>query len=201
MADLNRMTLLGRLGADPEVKSFQNGGRIANLRVATSEDWKDRTTGEKKTRVEWHSITIRSDGLIGVVENYLRKGSRVYIEGQLQTRKWQDRDGHDRYTTEIVIQGFGGKLIMLDGKTGSGSGSSGSGAGSSGGSGGWGSGGSGAGATNDQRMGGGHTSGTGGGGGWGSGSSGGKGGGGFADDLDDDIPFIVNDLRYERRLS
>lgn len=118
MADLNRMTIIGRLGADPEVKSFQNGGRLANMRIATSESWKDKTTGEKKERTEWHSVTVRSDGLVGLVQNYLKKGSRVYVEGQLQTRKWQDSNGNDRYTTEIVLQGFSGKLIMLDGAGG-----------------------------------------------------------------------------------
>lgn len=112
---VNRVIILGHLGADPEVKSFQNGGRVANLRIATSESWKDKATGEKKERTEWHSVTLRSDGLVGVAERYLKKGSKVYIEGQLQTRKWQDQSGNDRYTTEIVAGGFDGKLVMLDG--------------------------------------------------------------------------------------
>lgn len=118
---VNKTILLGSLGADPEVKSFQNGGRIANLRLATSESWKDKTTGEKKERTEWHSVTLNSDGLVSVAERFLRKGSKVYIEGKLQTRKWQDQSGNDRYTTEIVVGGFDGKLVMLDGAKGAGS--------------------------------------------------------------------------------
>ena len=116
MSSLNKATIIGHLGADPEVKSFQNGGRIANLRVATSENWKDKATGERKERTEWHTVTISNDGLIVVVEKYLRKGSKVYLEGSLRTRKWQDRDGNDRYSTEITLAGIGGTLIMLDGK-------------------------------------------------------------------------------------
>ena len=116
MSSVNKVILIGNLGADPEIKAFQNGGRIANLRLATSESWKDKATGERKERVEWHSVAIQSDGLVGVVEQYLRKGSKVYIEGQLRTRKWQDRDGQDRYTTEVVVGGIGGALVMLDGK-------------------------------------------------------------------------------------
>lgn len=116
MASLNKATIIGHLGADPEIKSFQNGGKIANLRVATSEQWKDRTTGEKKERTEWHSVTISGDGLVGVAERFLKKGSKVYIEGQIRTRKWQDRDGNDRYSTEIVLVGFNATLLMLDGK-------------------------------------------------------------------------------------
>jgi single-strand DNA-binding protein len=115
---VNKVILVGNLGADPEVKSFQNGGRICNLRIATSEDWKDRTTGEKKERTEWHSVVLQSDGLVGVAERFLRKGSKVYIEGQLRTRKWQDQSGNDRYTTEVSIGGFDGKLVMLDGAKG-----------------------------------------------------------------------------------
>lgn len=117
---VNKTILLGSLGADPEVKSFQNGGRIANLRLATSESWKDKTTGEKKERTEWHSVTLNSDGLVSVAERFLRKGSKVYLEGKLQTRKWQDQSGNDRYTTEIVVGGFDGKLVMLDGAKGAG---------------------------------------------------------------------------------
>ena len=113
---VNKVILIGNLGADPEVKSFQNGGRIANLRIATSESWKDRATGERKERTEWHSVVLQSDGLVGVAERYLRKGSKIYIEGQLRTRKWQDRDGNDRYTTEVSVGGMGGVLQMLDGK-------------------------------------------------------------------------------------
>ncbi len=115
---VNKVILVGNLGADPEVKSFQNGGRIANLRIATSEDWKDRQTGEKRERTEWHQVVLQSDGLVGVAERFLRKGSKVYIEGQLRTRKWQDQSGNDRYTTEISVGGFDGKLVMLDGARG-----------------------------------------------------------------------------------
>lgn len=115
---VNKVILVGNLGADPEVKSFQNGGRIANLRIATSESWKDRATGERKERTEWHSVAVQSDGLVGVVERFLRKGSKVYIEGQLRTRKWQDQSGNDRYTTEISVGGMGGVLTMLDGSGG-----------------------------------------------------------------------------------
>lgn len=115
---VNKVILIGNLGADPEVKSFQNGGRIANLRIATSESWKDKATGERKERTEWHSVTIASDGLVGVVERYLKKGSKVYIEGSLRTRKWQDSAGNDRYSTEINVGGMGGVLTMLDGPSG-----------------------------------------------------------------------------------
>ena len=117
MSSVNKCIIIGNLGADPEIKSFQNGGKIANFRIATSESWKDKSTGEKKERTEWHSITAQGDGLVGVVERYLKKGSKVYIEGKLQTRKWQDRDGQDRYTTEVVV-GVGGVLTMLDGPSG-----------------------------------------------------------------------------------
>ena len=127
MSSVNKVILIGNLGADPEVKSFQNGGRIANLRIATSESWKDKASGEKKERTEWHSITIQNDGLVGVVERFLKKGSKIYIEGKLQTRKWQDKDGNDRYTTEIAV-GFGGVLTMLDGAKGGNGGGASSGA-------------------------------------------------------------------------
>lgn len=115
---VNRVTILGNLGADPEVKSFTNGGKICNLRVATSESWKDRTTGEKKERTEWHSVSIQSEGLAGVAERFLHKGSKVYLEGQLRTRKWQDQSGSDRYSTEVVLSGPGAVLTMLDGPPG-----------------------------------------------------------------------------------
>lgn len=115
MASVNKVILVGALGADPEVKSFQNGGRIANMRLATGEKWKDKNTGEQKERTEWHSITLSTDGLVGVAERFLKKGSKVYIEGQLRTRKWQDANGNDRYSTEVVVGGFDGKLVMLDG--------------------------------------------------------------------------------------
>ena len=114
---LNKVMLIGNLGRDPEVRTFQNGGKVCNLNVATSETWKDKTTGERKERTEWHTVAIFNDGLVRVAEQYLRKGSKVYIEGQLQTRKWQDQSGNDRYSTEIVLQGYGGSLVMLDGAT------------------------------------------------------------------------------------
>ena len=171
---VNKVILIGNLGQDPEVKSFQNGGRICNLRIATSENWKDKATGERKERTEWHTVVLQSDGLVGVAERYLRKGSKVYIEGSLRTRKWQDQSGNDRYSTEISVGGPGAVMTMLDGAQGSGGGGGGgqrsggdwggSGA-SGGGSGGW-----------NQ-------------GGQSGGSSGGSGGGSNYDDLDDDIPF------------
>ncbi len=116
MASLNKVCLIGNLGADPEIRTFQNGGKVANLRIATSETWKDKDSGERKEKTEWHTVAIFSDGLVGVVERFLKKGSKVYIEGKLQTRKWQDQSGADRYSTEVVIQGLGGSLVMLDGK-------------------------------------------------------------------------------------
>lgn len=116
MSDLNQCTFTGRLGADPEVKSFQNGGRICNLRLAVGEQWKDKSSGERKERTEWVSVTIHSDGLVGIAERFLKKGSRVLIVGKQQTRKWQDQSGSDRYSTECVLSGFDAKLIMLDGK-------------------------------------------------------------------------------------
>ncbi|NDW43907.1 single-stranded DNA-binding protein [Ruegeria sp. PrR005] len=113
---VNKVILVGNLGRDPEVRSFQNGGKVCNLRIATSETWKDRNTGERRERTEWHSVAIFNEGLARVAEQYLRKGSKVYIEGQLQTRKWQDQSGQDRYSTEVVLQGFGSTLVMLDGR-------------------------------------------------------------------------------------
>jgi single-strand DNA-binding protein len=163
---VNKVIIVGNLGADPEVKYFQNGGRICNLRIATSEDWKDRTTGEKKERTEWHSVVLNSDGLVSVAERFLKKGSKVYIEGQLRTRKWQDTLGNDRYTTEVSVAGFDGKLVMLDGPKGGSGGGGSSAGGSSGGGNNWGAGGSGS-----------------------AGGSSGFGGGDFDNDLDDDVPF------------
>jgi len=113
---VNKVILIGNLGADPEVRSFQNGGQVCNLRLATSETWKDKATGERKEKTEWHTVAIFTEGLVGIAQQYLRKGSKVYIEGKLQTRKWQDQSGADRYSTEVVLQGFGGTLTMLDGK-------------------------------------------------------------------------------------
>ena len=168
---VNKVIIVGNLGADPEVKSFQNGGKVCNLRIATSESWKDKNTGDKQERTEWHSVAIFSEGLAGVAERFLRKGSKVYIEGQLRTRKWQDASGNDRYSTEVVLQGPGSVLTMLDGAPGGGQGG-----GQRSGGGDWG-GGSGGSSGGGQRSGGSNVGG------------GGAGGGGFADDLDDDIPF------------
>jgi single-strand DNA-binding protein len=173
---VNKVILVGNLGADPEVKSFQNGGRICNLRIATSEDWKDKNTGEKKERTEWHTVVLNSDGLVSVAERFLRKGSKVYLEGQLRTRKWQDQSGNDRYSTEVTLGGYDAKLVMLDGaKGGQGGGGGNDGGWSAGGSSGGGSSGGGgqSGGNNNN---------------WQGGSSG-FGGGGFNDDLDDDVPF------------
>jgi single-strand DNA-binding protein len=114
---LNRVTLIGNLGKDPEIRTTQDGREIANLTVATSESWKDKHTGERKERTEWHRVVIFNEGLAGVARQYLRKGSKVYLEGQLQTRKWTDKDGIERYSTEVVLQGFGAALILLDGRS------------------------------------------------------------------------------------
>lgn len=111
---VNKVILVGRLGADPDIRSMSNGGKVVNLRVATSESWKDKS-GERKEKTEWHSVVIYSEGLVKVCESYLSKGSQVYIEGKLQTSKWQDKDGHDRYTTEIVLQGFNATLSIISG--------------------------------------------------------------------------------------
>jgi single-strand DNA-binding protein len=111
---VNKVILVGNLGADPESRSFNNGGKVVNLRIATSESWKDKNSGERKEKTEWHTVSIFSEGLAGVAEKYLRKGSKVYLEGQLQTRKWQDQSGGDRYSTEIVLQGFNAVLVLLD---------------------------------------------------------------------------------------
>lgn len=113
---LNRVILVGRVGKDPELRSFNNGGRIANFSLATSERWKDKNTGERKEKTEWTNIVVSGDGLVGVVERFVRKGSQIGIEGKLQTRKYQDRDGNDRYVTEVVVSGFGGDLTLLDSK-------------------------------------------------------------------------------------
>lgn len=115
---LNKVMLIGHLGRDPEVRSFSNGNKVCNLRIATSETWKDKNSGERKEKTEWHSVAVFSEGLVRVAEQYLKKGSKVYLEGKLETRKWQDQSGNDRYSTEIVLQGFGGTLTMLDGKDG-----------------------------------------------------------------------------------
>ncbi len=171
---VNKVILIGNLGRDPEVRTFQNGGKVCNLRIATSETWKDRNTGERREKTEWHSVAVFNEGLVRVCEQYLRKGSKVYIEGQLQTRKWQDQNGQDRYSTEVVLQGFGSTLTMLDGRGEGGGGQSGGGYGG-------GSGGSYGGGGYDS----GYDSGPQGGGGFGGGGQGGP-----SHNIDDDeIPF------------
>jgi single-strand DNA-binding protein len=179
---VNKVILVGNLGKDPESRSFQNGGKVVNLRIATSETWKDRSSGERKEKTEWHSVAIFNENLARTAEQYLRKGSKVYIEGQLQTRKYQDSSGQERYSTEIVLQNFNGTLVMLDGR---GEGGGGGGGGRSSGGGDWGN-------EADAGFGGGSS------GGYGDrgGSSGGGRGpapsrqpGPFDNDLDDDVPF------------
>jgi single-strand DNA-binding protein len=117
---VNKVILIGNLGKDPEIRTFQNGGRVASFSVATSESWKDKATGEKKERTEWHRISVLNEALVGIVEKYIKKGSKVYIEGQLETRKYTDKDGAERYTTEVTLRPFSGNLTMLDGKSGGG---------------------------------------------------------------------------------
>jgi len=112
---VNKVILVGNLGKDPEIRSFQNGGRVASFSIATSENWKDKATGEKKEKTEWHRISVTNEKLVEIVERYLKKGAKVYIEGQLETRKWTDKDGHEKYTTEVVLRPFRGDLTMLDG--------------------------------------------------------------------------------------
>jgi single-strand DNA-binding protein len=120
---VNKVILIGNLGADPEIRTFQNGGKIANLRIATSETWKDRNTGERKERTEWHTVVIHSEPLVRVAEQYLKKGSKIYVEGQLETRKWQDQSGADRYSTEVALRPYRSELTMLEGRGGAGGGS------------------------------------------------------------------------------
>jgi len=178
---VNKVILIGNLGRDPESRSFQNGGKVVNLRIATTESWKDRNSGERREKTEWPSVAIFNENLARIAEQYLRKGSKVYIEGQLQTRKWQDQSGQDRYSTEIVLQGFNGQLTLLDGRGGGGDQGGGDDYSSSFGGG---------------ASGGGYGGG-GGAGGFGGGSGGGaRGGSGaapsrppFDSDLDDDVPF------------
>ncbi|PTV96975.1 single-strand binding protein [Rhodobacter aestuarii] len=171
---VNKVILVGNLGRDPEVRTFSNGNKVCNLRIATSETWRDKQSGERKERTEWHSVAVFQEGLVRIAEQYLRKGSKVYIEGKLQTRKWQDQSGQDRYSTEVVLQGYDGTLTMLDGPNGGGAG---------GGSGGYGGGNQGGGG-----YGGGYDDGP---GGYGGGNQGGGGApsGGGRSDFDDDIPF------------
>ena len=163
---VNKVIIIGNLGRDPEVRNFQNGGKVCNLRIATSENWRDKNSGERRERTEWHSVAIFSEPLVRLAEQYLRKGSKVYIEGQLETRKWQDQNGQDRYSTEVVLRPYRSELTMLDGRGEGGSGMGGGGGGydQGGGGGGYSSGG-------------------------GSPSGGGGQGGGFNNDLDDEIPF------------
>ena len=159
---LNKVMIIGNLGRDPEVRTFQNGGKVCNLRIATSETWKDKDSGERREKTEWHSVAIFQEGLVRVAEQYLKKGSTVYIEGKLQTRKWQDQSGADKYSTEIVLQGFDGVMTMIGGSGGGGQ----SGGGQSDQSGGYGGG---------ESSGGGD-------------QGGGYGGGGYGG-MDDEIPF------------
>ena len=176
---VNKVILVGNLGKDPEIRRTQDGRPIANLSVATSESWKDKNTGERKEKTEWHRVVIFNEGLCRIAEQYLKKGSKVYIEGQLQTRKWQDQSGVEKYTTEIVLQRYRGELTMLDGRGGGGGDEM-----ADAGAGGYGGGGYGGGS-----GGGGGYGGGGGGGGYGGGGGGGRSGGGGGGDLDDDIPF------------
>ena len=190
---VNKVILVGNLGRDPESRSFQNGGKVVNLRIATSESWKDKNSGERKEKTEWHSVAIFNEGLANVAERFLRKGSKVYIEGALQTRKWQDQQGNDKYSTEIVLQGFNSVLTMLDGPGGSQGGGGGGGRGGAGGGDDWAGGGDdfGGGSSGGGGYGGGRGGSAPSGGGSGGGARGGSFGqtGGFSDDLDDDVPF------------
>ncbi len=163
---VNKVIIIGNLGRDPEVRTFQNGGKVCNLRIATSETWKDKSSGERRERTEWHSVAIFSEPLARVAEQYLKKGSKVYIEGQLETRKWQDQSGQDRYSTEVVLRPYTSTLTMLDGR-GEGGGGGNYGGGQGGGYGG-------------DDMGGSS------GGGYGGGQGGGQ---SSSSDLDDEIPF------------
>lgn len=161
---VNKVIIIGNLGRDPEVRSFPNGGKVVNLRIATSESWKDKATGERKERTEWHSVAIFNEGLAKIAEQYLRKGSTVYIEGQLETRKWQDQSGADRYSTEVVLRPYNGSLTLLGGKRDGDTG----------------------GADGGEGYGGGREQG---GSSGGSGAAGGNGQGGGRNDVDDEIPF------------
>lgn len=169
---VNKVIIVGNLGRDPEVRSFQNGGKVVNLRIATSETWRDKASGERKERTEWHSVAIFNEALGKIAEQYLKKGSTVYIEGQLETRKWQDQSGADRYTTEVVLRQFRGELTLLGGRDGASSG-----------------GGGGGGAGYDDRDSGGQDQGGYSGGGGGGRAPAGGGGGGSRSDMDDEIPF------------
>ena len=185
---VNKVILVGNLGRDPESRSFQNGGKVVELRIATSESWKDKSSGERKEKTEWHTVKVFNEGLANVAERFLRKGSKVYIEGALTTRKWQDQQGQDRYSTEVVLQGFNSVLTMLDGPNG-GQGGGGGGGRDFGGGDDFGGGSSSGGGYGGGGGGGGRSGGAPSGGGARSGGSGFGQGGGFADDLDDDVPF------------
>jgi single-strand DNA-binding protein len=164
---LNKVMLIGNLGKDPEVRSFANGGKVCNFSLATSESWKDKNSGERREKTDWHNVAIFNENLVRIAEQYLKKGSKVYIEGSLQTRKWQDQSGADKYTTEVVLQNFNGTLVLLDRAEGGGGGGSRSG-------------------------GGGYNQDDGSNGGGGGGASRGGGAtrpGAFDSDLDDDVPF------------
>lgn len=164
MSSLNQVCLIGNLGKDPEIKTFNSGDKVANFSMAMSESWKDKQSGEKKEKTEWVNVAVYGDGLVGVIEKYVHKGSKLYVQGSLQTRKYE-KDGQDRYATEVVVRGMGGKIVMLDGKPAGGGGSSDGGGGGGGG---------------------GHTPNHGGGG-----SAGGH-SGNNPYDLDDDIPFATS---------
>ena len=176
---VNKVILIGNVGADPEIRRTQDGRPIANLRIATSESWRDRNSGERREKTEWHSVVVFNEGLCKVVEQYVKKGAKLYIEGALQTRKWQDQTGNDRYSTEVVLQGFNSTLTMLDGRGDAGGARGGDFGGDSGGS----------------SFGGSSGGNYGGGGGFdqspsrGGGSRGGQPAGNFSNDMDDDIPF------------
>ncbi|MGU3493782.1 single-stranded DNA-binding protein [Xanthobacteraceae bacterium A53D] len=195
---VNKVILVGNLGRDPEVRAFQNGGRVCNLRIATSETWRDKASGERRERTEWHSVAIFNENLVGVAERFLKKGSKVYIEGQLETRKATDQNGGERYFTEVVLRPYRGELTLLDGRGEGGGGGGGGGDDFGGGgsdfgsSGPGGGGGYGGGGGNFGGGGGGRSGGGGGGYGGGSGGGGGRSGGGNTrpnDDMDDEIPF------------
>jgi single-strand DNA-binding protein len=170
---VNKVILIGNLGRDPEIRTTQDGTKVANLSVATSENWRDKNSGERKEKTEWHRVVVFNDRLVDVIERYLKKGAKVYLEGALQTRKWTDQSGAEKYTTEIVLQRYRGELTMLDGRGGGGGDEM-----ADAGAGGYGGG-----------SGGGYGGGSGGGYGSGGGGSGGSRSGGGGGDLDDDIPF------------
>ncbi len=178
---VNKVIIIGNLGRDPEVRSFPNGGKVVNLRIATSETWRDKQSGERKERTEWHSVAIFNEALGKIAEQYLKKGSTVYIEGQLETRKWQDQSGADKYTTEVVLRQFRGELTLLGGRDGGSGGGGGGGGGGYDDRGGYDEGSQGG----SGNYGGGSSSG----GGRGGSGGGGGGGGGGRSDMDDEIPF------------